>query len=129
VVKVVDFGLAKDNSERIVSADFEAKTMLTVSTSPGLILGTPQYMSPEQARGLLLDARTDVFSLGVIIFEMVTGTRPFRGGSIADVIASVLNKEPEDLEEYIDDPPLLLSQILRDCLEKDRDFRYGSMER
>jgi serine/threonine protein kinase len=126
VVKVVDFGLAKDFSERISSP--EAKTVATVST-PGLVLGTPQYMSPEQARGQFLDARTDIFSLGVIIFEMVTGTRPFKGGSIADVIASLLHKEPEDVENYIVDPPFLLCQILRDCLKKDRDFRYGSMDR
>ena len=124
-VKVLDFGLAKE-TEQIFSGD--AKTLDLVSTSPGLILGTPQYMSPEQTRGIDLDPRTDIFSLGNIIFEMVTGHVPFPGKSMADILAAIISKEPRRLEAYMIDPPLKLINIVDKALRKEREERYSKME-
>ncbi len=128
-VKVLDFGLAKETGHIGHSdPDLNARTLDKVSTAAGLIMGTPQYMSPEQARGSQLDARTDIFSLGILIFEMLTGRPPFTGNSMADTIAAIVSKEPRRLEEFIDDPPLSLIRILQKSLRKDRDERYGTME-
>ena len=128
-VKVLDFGLAKETGHlRQGDADRDAKTLDKVSTAAGLIMGTPQYMSPEQARGYPLDARTDIFSHGIIIFEMVTGRPPFAGHSMADTIAAIVSQEPRRLEEYLDDPPLSLLRIIQKALRKNRDERYGTME-
>jgi serine/threonine protein kinase len=128
-VKVLDFGLAKETGENLYSAaGFEAQTLEGVATSPGLILGTPQYMSPEQARGLRLDARTDVFSLGIILYEMVTGTSPFPGGSMVDVIAAIIRNEPRKLSDSIEAPPVALERTVSMALKKERDARYPTME-
>ena len=127
-VKVLDFGLAKETGGNLSKSALDATTLDGVPTSPGLILGTPQYMSPEQARGKPLDARTDIFSLGIIIFEMVTGRPPFTGESMADIIAAILGKEPHRLEEYVRDPPVTLIRIVEKSLRKNREERYGSME-
>ena len=127
-VKVLDFGLAKDTGSFSGAVDGDAYTLANVSTSPGLILGTPQYMSPEQARGKKLDARTDIFSLGIIIFEMVTGKPPFAGNSMADTIAAILTREPRRLEEFLEDPPLSLIRVVEKALRKNREERYGTME-
>ncbi len=128
-VKVLDFGLAKETHKDVTdSYEFDAKTLDRVSTSPGLILGTPQYMSPEQARGNTLDARSDVFSVGIILFEMVTGRPPFSGESTADTIAAILTQEPRRLEEFVHDPPLALVRIIGKALRKDKNERYGTME-
>jgi eukaryotic-like serine/threonine-protein kinase len=127
--KVLDFGLAKETEEILsLSPSNDAKTLDLVSTSPGLILGTPQYMSPEQTRGIELDPRTDIFSLGNIIFEMVTGHVAFPGKSMADILAAIISKEPRRLEEYLIDPPLKLIAIVDKALRKDRDQRYVKME-
>ncbi len=127
-IKVLDFGLAKETGNLSGAVDGDAKTLANISTSPGLILGTPQYMSPEQARGKRLDSRTDIFSLGILIFEMVTGRPPFVGNSMADIIASILTKEPQGLEEYLDDPPSTLIRIVQKALRKDSEERYGTMD-
>ncbi len=128
-VKVLDFGLAKEGtSGAIDSADPNARTLDHLTTSPGLILGTPQYMSPEQARGAILDPRTDIFSLGIIIFEMVTGRRPFAGENTADTIASIVARDPRRLEEYLSDPPPLLNRIVEKSLRKNKKERYATME-
>lgn len=128
-VKVLDFGLAKE-TEQILSRSqvTDAKTLDFVSTSPGLILGTPQYMSPEQTRGIDLDPRTDIFSLGNIIFEMVTGQVAFPGKSMADILAAIISKEPRRIEEYVVDPPLKLIEIVDKALRKEREQRYSRME-
>lgn len=128
-VKVLDFGLAKETGISVPSTvDFDANTITTAATSPGLVLGTPRYMSPEQARGQHLDGRTDIFSLGIMLFEMVTGRPPFTGDTMVDVIAAIISKDPRTLEEYLDDPPLTLIHIVKKTLRKDREERYGSME-
>lgn len=129
VVKVLDFGLAKETLEiSPAGVDVDAATLDKVLTSPGLIMGTPQYMSPEQARGSHLDPRTDIFSLGIIIFEMAAGEPPFAGPSMVDVIAAIIGKEPRRLEQFVDDPPVTLIRIVQKTLRKDRTERYGMMD-
>jgi serine/threonine protein kinase len=121
-VKVVDFGIAKASA---IYGVLDDQSATAVSTSPGLILGTPRYMSPEQTRGTPLDARTDIFSLGIVMFEMVTGHSPFGGSNAADVIAGIVGQEPRSMADYIDPPPQL-THIVHKALAKDRNERYQS---
>src|SRR5262245_2326339 len=103
LVKVLDFGLAK-LTERTTAAsevDSQAETMARLSTESGVVMGTASYMSPEQARGQKVDHRTDVFSLGVMLYEMITGRRPFEGATTIDVIAAILDKEPVALAHHV----------------------------
>jgi serine/threonine protein kinase len=98
IVKVLDFGLAKLTDPGPESIDPEAPTRANIKTDPGIIMGTAIYMSPEQARGLPVDARTDIFSLGVVLYEMVAGRLPFEGSNRNEIMASVLSdKEPQPL--------------------------------
>jgi serine/threonine protein kinase len=127
-VKVLDFGLAKETGENLYGATgFEAQTLEGVATSPGLILGTPQYMSPEQARGQRLDARTDIFSLGIILYELVSGEPPFPGGSMVDVIAAILGKDPRKISEIVEVPEGL-EKVVERSLQKDRSERYQTID-
>ncbi len=114
VVKVLDFGLAK-------MADVQL-------TRTGMTLGTIAYMSPEQAQGEAVDARTDVWSLGVVLYEMLTGERPFTGDFEQAIIYSLLNEEPAPITEHNPDVPKDLAHVVAMCLEKDRDQRYPTME-
>ncbi len=125
LVKVLDFGLAK-LTEKAPVFDLEALTTL-VKTSPGLIMGTVGYMSPEQARGRSVDGRSDIFSFGSMLYEMLSGKRPFTGDNEVDVIASIIHKEPETLAGFAPDIPYLLETIVRRTLRKDRDERYQNM--
>src|SRR5436190_6352433 len=128
-VKVLDFGLAKETGGSLFDPiSGEARTLEGAATSPGLILGTPQYMSPEQARGKRLDSRTDIFSFGVILFEMVTGNQPFPGNNMVDVIAALISKEPRSLHEFLEEPPPSLVRIVEKALRKDKEERYASTE-
>ncbi|MFN6962379.1 MAG: protein kinase domain-containing protein [Pyrinomonadaceae bacterium] len=130
-VKVLDFGLAKETwtaGEAAGRSMLEAETLAQVVTMPGLVLGTPRYMSPEQARGLELDARTDIFSLGVMIYEMVCGRAPFAAQNTADSIVSLLEKDPPDLCESSPDAPPTLRHIVEKALRKDRGERYQSID-
>lgn len=128
VVKVLDFGLAKARGFTTSNGSLlDAMTIDSGSTSPGLIVGTPQYMSPEQARGKELDGRTDIFSLGIIIFEMLTRHSPFAGGSFADTMAAILTKEPRRMEEFVENAPARLIGLVDKCLRKERDERFASM--
>ena len=122
-VKVLDFGLAK-LSDRSAETDNEAPTRAMVNTDPGTVMGTVGYMSPEQARGQATDARTDIWSLGVVIYQMVTHHLPFEGTSNSDVIAAILSKEPPPLARYARDVPEALEWIVTKALTKDPDERY-----
>lgn len=124
IVKVLDFGLAKlleDHALEMI--DTEADTRALVLTDPGRVLGTPAYMSPEQARGLDLDARTDIWSLGVVLYEMLVGRPPFRGETNNHTVVAILETEPP-LNTFAPDTPAELQRIVRKALTKDRDSRY-----
>jgi serine/threonine protein kinase/pimeloyl-ACP methyl ester carboxylesterase len=125
IVKVLDFGLAKlleDHAREMV--DHEADTRALLLTDPGKVLGTPQYMSPEQARGQELDARTDIWSLGVVLYEMLAGRPPFRGETKSHTVVSILENEPPPLTTFAPDIPAELQRIVRKALTKDPDSRY-----
>jgi len=123
-VKVLDFGLAKLAEEGLASEDHELATTALLQTRPGLIIGTVRYMSPEQARGQKVDARSDIWSLGVVLYEMVGGSPPFPGETPSDCIASILSKEPPPLPDILPDVPMKLEAILQKALRKDRYERY-----
>ena len=97
-------------------------------TVPGTVMGSARYMSPEQARGLPVDERTDIWSLGVILYEMLTGTVPFSGESTADTLAAVIYKEPVPIGQLRQNAPLELQRIIRKALQKDREERYQSVK-
>jgi serine/threonine-protein kinase len=122
-VKVLDFGIAKLIEGPAVTNP-EALTIRQVHTAEGTVIGTAPYMSPEQARGLPVDARTDTWSLGVVLYEAMSGRRPFLGETIQDVIASVLQKEPPPLARYVREVPEPLEWIISRSLRKDKDARY-----
>src|SRR5262245_46297115 len=123
--KVLDFGLAKLVGARPSGAERGPDTVPEVILSnPGVVVGTVAYMSPEQARGEKLDARTDLFSFGVVLYEMLTGHRPFRGLASAVVFDAVLNKSPKSPRQINLEVPEELERIVARALEKDRDRRY-----
>ncbi|MDX6695834.1 MAG: eukaryotic-like serine/threonine-protein kinase [Blastocatellia bacterium] len=127
-IKVLDFGLAKPTERQASLVDTEAATKMLVNTSPGMVMGTVSYMSPEQTRGYALDARTDIWSLGIVLYEMVTGRVPFAGETTSDVIVAVLDREPLPLSEYLPEAPPELQRIVRKALRKDREERYQSVK-
>ncbi len=120
-IKLLDFGLAKLTEARI---EPEATTAAKVHTSEGVVMGTVSYMSPEQARGLPVDVRTDIWSLGVVLYEMLRGQAPFAGQTSSDVLANVLQREPASLRQTSKDIPEALDWIVSKALIKDRDERY-----
>jgi eukaryotic-like serine/threonine-protein kinase len=120
--KVMDFGLAKLSAA--IAVDGEASTQALLTT-PGTIIGTVPYMSPEQVHGQPLDVRTDIFSFGVVLYEMLTGRQPFIAESAASTISAILTHEPPPLANYLKAPPEL-QRIDRKCLNKNRDERYQS---
>jgi Tol biopolymer transport system component/tRNA A-37 threonylcarbamoyl transferase component Bud32 len=123
-VKILDFGLAKFRQESARElADTQAPAAVDLSQT-GRVLGTVAYMSPEQAEGKSVDPRSDVFSLGVLLYELATGQRPFRGDSKVSILSSVLRDTPTSITELNRDLPLALGRIIRRCLAKDRMRRY-----
>ncbi|MSU61245.1 MAG: tetratricopeptide repeat protein [Pedosphaera sp.] len=149
-VKVLDFGLAKmtvgtrstaspsvsnekasgkigDAVERVLtSANMDASTLCADSTTPGAVMGTPAYMSPEQARGQEVDKRTDVWAFGCCLYECLSGTKPFRGDTVSDLMAEVLRSEP-DWSLVLPETPREVVTLLRRCLEKEQTRRLSSM--
>jgi serine/threonine protein kinase/tetratricopeptide (TPR) repeat protein len=124
--KVLDFGLAKLVAGAAVAVDQSASTQLIADdlTTPGTTMGTVSYMSPEQARGLDLDARTDLFSFGVVLYEMATGSLPFKGTTSAVIFEGILSKAPVSPVRINPDLPADLEHIINKALEKDRSLRY-----
>ncbi len=139
LVKVLDFGLAKlserqdaergtRNEEKQTPPDIHRSSFIPhPSTMPGAVMGTPRYMSPEQARGLKVDARTDVFSLGVVFYEMVTGEPAFAGASTAEVFAALLDKEPPPIRQFVPEVPDRLQEIISRMLVKKPEERYETI--
>jgi serine/threonine-protein kinase len=121
--KVMDFGLARVIAGAV---DGEAETQ-SLLTAPGTIVGTMPYMSPEQVRGEVLDVRSDIFSFGVVLYEMLSGRQPFASESAAATISAILKEEPPSLLRYAPDLPEELQRIARKCLEKDRERRCQTM--
>ena len=123
LAKILDFGLAKLAEPRAFAADAEP-TLAQVKTTPGLIMGTVNYMSPEQARGGEVDERTDIFSLGAVVYEMITGRGPFDSATPTDVISLLLQKEPVPLVRLAPEVPAELARIVTKALRKEREERY-----
>jgi serine/threonine-protein kinase len=123
-VKVLDFGLAKlkEGAANLVSP--RSTTCLDPATGRHVVLGTPEYMSPEQVEGLPLDERSDIFSLGIILYELVTGERPFKGHSPLSVVSSILRDTPRPIAEAVPHTPAALAQIVSRCLAKPPEERY-----
>ena len=143
-VKVLDFGIAKLSEPSALAGGFSAAlnspvdadgsdrsnaaTLIQPITGKGMILGTPFYMSPEQARGLAVDVRSDIFSLGAVIYEIIARKLPFSGATIADVIASILTAKPPPLAEIVKNLPPEFEQIIVKSLDKNREERYQTMK-
>src|SRR5213596_1452623 len=126
-VKVLDFGIAKLAESAFAEATADgAGSMTLAETNLGSILGTVRYMSPEQACGRQVDKRTDIWSLGVVLYEMVTGHAPFTGDTPGETMSSILEKEPPPLTNYLAHTPAELQQIISKTLRKEREERYQS---
>ncbi len=120
--KVLDFGLAY-----LDRAEHERSVTGSSLTLPGQVLGTPAYMSPEQAEGREIDQRSDIFSLGIVMYEAITGKRPFQGDNYASIISKLLGSEPVSVTEIKPETPFLLARLIHRCLEKTRRKRFQSM--
>ncbi len=125
-VKILDFGLAKIIEQK--SVGFEDATVIQNHTAKGLIMGTVNYMSPEQAKGELVDQRTDIFSFGVVIYEMIAGRTPFAGNSMSETFANLINAEPHSLQYFAVNLPEELLRIIIKTLRKNKDERYQMMD-
>ncbi|HYH10532.1 MAG TPA: protein kinase [Thermoanaerobaculia bacterium] len=119
-LKILDFGIAKLTG----SATTDGPTFQMAATEPGMVLGTVGYMSPEQVRGEAVDHRSDIFSFGTIVYEMLTGQRAFRGNSGIETLSAILKEEPRELTDFLPNIPPPLERLVRRCLEKDRELRF-----
>ena len=123
-VKVIDFGLAKIAQlfDRAAASDIATQ----IKTGPGVVMGTAPYMSPEQVLGKEIDHRTDIFSLGVLLYEMATGRLPFTGSTGSELVEQIIHCQPEAIARFNYNAPIAIERITRKCLEKDRERRYQS---
>jgi serine/threonine protein kinase len=128
LVKVLDFGLAKLTEKKIEEVDSEAETVHGIITEPGMIMGTFAYMSPEQSRGKETDARSDIWSLGCVVYEMVAGKSPFLGETPTDCLVAIIRQNYVPLALANENVPVHLDDIVRKCLEKDREERYQTIK-
>jgi serine/threonine protein kinase/Tol biopolymer transport system component len=119
-LKILDFGIAKLTG----AAGAEGATFQMAATEPGMVLGTVGYMSPEQVRGEAVDHRSDLFSMGAIVYEMLTGARAFKRSSGIETLSAILKEDPPDLSEVLPNVPPALERLVRRCLEKDRELRF-----
>jgi serine/threonine protein kinase/TolB-like protein len=128
IVKVLDFGIAKLNERRVEETIRRTASAVAASTSePGMVIGTAKYMSPEQARGIAVDARSDIFSLGAVLYELVTGRAAFEGETASDIIAEILKVDPQPPGEIVPEVPAELERMINKALRKDRDSRYQTI--
>ncbi|MGI8543574.1 MAG: protein kinase domain-containing protein [Aridibacter sp.] len=125
LVKILDFGIAKLSEEQDLEIESEDKTAIQSGTTPGMIIGTANYMSPEQARGKGVDHQTDIFSFGVVLYEMLAGKLPFEGETAMEMIGAILKDEPKPFDV---DVPNEISAIINKCLSKDRNERYQTIK-
>ena len=123
-MKILDFGLAKLTQPEGPGASATSLPTAAPGTEPGLVMGTVGYMSPEQVRGKFIDARSDIFSFGTILYEMLSGKRAFHGDTAADTMSAILTKEPPDLSETNRRIPESLERVVRHCLEKSPEARF-----
>ncbi|HWT03580.1 MAG TPA: protein kinase [Pyrinomonadaceae bacterium] len=136
-VKVLDFGLAKFVERRILGLSASDPNAVTqgespvppnVNTNPGTVMGTVSYMSPEQASGLHVDARSDIFSLGVLLYEMLTGHMPFEGATPTEIVISIIQKRPRPMARFAPDVPLEMERIVNKALSKNTEERYQTIK-
>jgi serine/threonine protein kinase len=129
IAKVLDFGLAKLTERwRADEVDHDAATKAMVETEPGVVMGTTAYMSPEQARAQETDTRTDIWSLGVVLYEMITGRAPFKSPTASDTSAAILKTDPSALSQQVPHTPAELERIVKKALQKDREERYQNIK-
>lgn len=127
-VKVLDFGLAKLTERGFFPNDFDADTQKMFATRAGSVMGTVSYMSPEQARGKNVDTRTDIWSLGVVMYELITGKQPFVGETTSDILAELLRADPIAIATHRHDVPPELARIVNKALRKNRENRYQAVK-
>ncbi len=123
LVKVLDFGLAKLTEPGLMENESSSN-----STASGIVMGTPRYMSPEQARGMKVDARSDIFSFGVMLYEMIAGVPPFAGATTSETLAAILRDEPPPITKHAPDTPTELQRIVSKALRKEREERYQTVK-
>ena len=137
IVKVLDFGVVKltekfvehiSGSQAGEGEQGDVDTIGLVTTEANIVMGSPNYMSPEQARGLAVDGRTDIFSLGALLYEMLTGRMPFKGASVSDVIVSILERQPPRLADLVPEIPEKVQPIVDRALAKDLEARYQTID-
>jgi serine/threonine protein kinase/tetratricopeptide (TPR) repeat protein len=128
IVKVLDFGLAKLIEQETPAIETSAPTKALHNTAPGVVLGTVSYMSPEQVRGLEVDVRTDIWSFGAVLYEMVAGKRPFEGLTSSDVMAAILTTQPPSLTRFAPKTPSELQRIIKKALRKEREERCQTIK-
>ena len=125
-VKILDFGLAKHVHAPLSLGEENAAETFSIATSPGLLVGTVSYMAPEQLEGQVVDARTDIYAVGLVLYEMATGANPFLGRTPPSTIANILKQEAPSLRQHIPTAPAELDRILQKCLRKRPEERYQS---